>query len=59
MEKRRKMTKQEFIKNVIDKFELTNCNEQKISQQLDLYKDFLQKTNAELNLTRLDKDDII
>lgn len=53
------MTKQEFIKNVIDKFELTNCNEQKISQQLDLYKDFLQKTNAELNLTRLDKDDII
>ncbi|XQP55493.1 MAG: 16S rRNA (guanine(527)-N(7))-methyltransferase RsmG [Mycoplasmoidaceae bacterium] len=52
------MTKQEFIKNVLDQFE-TNCDQQKLSRQLDVYKDFLQGQNAKMNLTRLDSDDVI
>lgn len=53
------MTKIQFINNVIDKFELTNCDRDKISKQLDVYKTFLQEQNTKMNLTRLDKDDII
>lgn len=53
------MTKNEFIKKVIDKFGITKLDIDKLSKQLDVYKDFLQAKNAEMNLTRLDKDDII
>ncbi|MBQ0045802.1 MAG: 16S rRNA (guanine(527)-N(7))-methyltransferase RsmG [Mycoplasma sp.] len=53
------MTKQEFIKNVLDKFEISNLDKNKLSEQLDIYKTFLQEQNAQVNLTRLDKDDII
>lgn len=53
------MTKQEFIKKVVDKFGISNLDTEKLSKQLDVYKDFLQQQNAQMNLTRLDKDDII
>ncbi|MCQ2748347.1 MAG: hypothetical protein MJ223_03980 [Mycoplasmoidaceae bacterium] len=53
------MTKQEFIKKVIDKFEMPNLDVDKLSKQLDIYKDFLQQENAKTNLTRLGKDEII
>ncbi|MCQ3907332.1 MAG: hypothetical protein MJ219_00810 [Mycoplasmoidaceae bacterium] len=53
------MTKTEFIKKVVDAFELSNCDQDKISKQLDVYKDFLQQQNQVMNLTRLDGDDVI
>lgn len=53
------MTKQEFIKNVLDKFEISNLDINKLNNQFDIYKSFLQQQNAMVNLTRLDKDDII
>ncbi len=53
------MTKTQFIDKVIAKFGLTNCDKDKISKQLDVYKSFLQEQNAKMNLTRLDGDDII
>lgn len=53
------MTKNEFINKVIQKFELTNVDVDKISGQLDAYKEYLQAQNKITNLTRLDKDDII
>ncbi|MCQ3914651.1 MAG: hypothetical protein MJ201_02495 [Mycoplasmoidaceae bacterium] len=53
------MTKNEFVKKVIEKFGITKLDTKKLSEQLDVYKDFLQSQNAKMNLTRLDKDDII
>ena len=53
------MTKTQFIDKVIAKFGLANCDKDKISKQLDVYKSFLQEQNAKMNLTRLDGDDII
>ena len=53
------MTKNEFIKKVVDQFEISNLDLDKLSNQLDSYKSFLKEKNAEMNLTRLDKDDII
>ena len=53
------MTKTEFINKVVALFELENCNKDKISKQLDVYKDFLQQQNTVMNLTRLDGDDVI
>ena len=53
------MTKQEFINNVIEMFDIKDINKDKLSKQLDIYKDYLQETNKHLNLTRLDKDDVI
>lgn len=53
------MTKNQFIDKVIEKFGITNLDKNKLSNQLDVYKDFLQEQNAKMNLTRLDGDDII
>ncbi|MCQ2956834.1 MAG: hypothetical protein MJ233_03175 [Mycoplasmoidaceae bacterium] len=53
------MTKTEFIDKVIKTFEITNLDKNKLSKQLDAYKAFLQEQNAKMNLTRLDKDDVI
>ncbi len=53
------MTKTEFINKTLDLFAIKNCNKEKLSMQLDAYKDFLQTQNLTMNLTRLDSDDII
>lgn len=53
------MTKTQFIENVIKEFGITNLDKNKLSSQLDVYKTFLQEQNAKMNLTRLDKDDVI
>ncbi|XQP55195.1 MAG: 16S rRNA (guanine(527)-N(7))-methyltransferase RsmG [Mycoplasmoidaceae bacterium] len=53
------MTKIEFIDKVINEFGITNLDKNKLSNQLDAYKAFLQEQNAKMNLTRLDKDDVI
>lgn len=53
------MTKTQFIDKVIESFEIKDFNKDKVSKQLDVYKDFLQKQNAVMNLTRLDGDDVI
>lgn len=53
------MTKNEFIQKVVDKFEIKDLNIEKLSSQLDVYKEFLQNENAKMNLTRLDKDELI
>ncbi len=53
------MTKNEFIDKTIKMFEISNINKDKLSNQLDAYKSFLQEQNAKMNLTRLDKDDVI
>lgn len=53
------MTKTEFINKTIELFAIEICNKEKISNQLDAYKDFLQTQNLTMNLTRLDSDDII
>lgn len=53
------MNKNQFIQNVKEEFSLTDINETKISEQLEVYKTFLQEQNAKMNLTRLDKDDVI
>lgn len=53
------MTKTEFINKVIEKFAIKNCNKDRLSKQLDDYKNFLQTQNLTMNLTRLDDDKII
>lgn len=53
------MTKIEFINKVVESFGITKLDKEKLSKQLDVYKDFLQQQNAKMNLTRLDKDDVI
>ena len=53
------MTKKEFIEKVIDKFGYSNLDIKKLESQFETYKSFLQETNSKLNLTRLDKDEII
>lgn len=53
------MTKTEFINKTLERFAIKDCNKEKLSKQLDAYKDFLQTQNLTMNLTRLDSDDII
>ena len=53
------MTKNEFINKTLELFAINDCNKDRLSKQLDAYKDFLQTQNLTMNLTRLDDDEII
>jgi len=53
------MNKQEFIKKVIERFQIAKVDVEYVSEQLETYKNFLQTQNKAINLTRLDKDEII
>lgn len=53
------MTKNEFINKTLELFAINDCNKDRLSKQLDAYKDFLQTQNLTMNLTRLDDDKII